>query len=97
MLVVVIADRLEPNIDTEVGGLKQQLLHHLSRAQLVGADKDAKVERRMDVGLADIQHLRIVVCKDCHHRRCQSRPVLPGDADKYLFLFHLKSIPLYCA
>ena len=67
MLVVIVADGLKANVDAKVGSLEQQLLHDLTRALLVGADEDAEVERRMDVGLTDIQHLRIVARENGHH------------------------------
>jgi hypothetical protein len=67
---------------------------------LVHADKDTQGECGVDVGLADIENLRIIFGQYAHYRSRQSRAVLTCDSHEYLFLtillFHFHSFIL-CA
>ena len=88
VFVAVVVDGREANLHVQFRGLEKQLLHHLSRAFLVDADKYSQRESGVDVGLSDVKYLGIIACQDCHYRRGESRTVLSGDADKYLFFLH---------
>jgi hypothetical protein len=43
----------------------------------------------VDVGLSDVQDLRIVPRQDFHDRGGESDPVLAGNSDEYLFVCHI--------
>ena len=87
-LVVLVRNRLETNLDAQFRRLEQEILHHLSGILLVDSEKDAQRQRGVDVGLADVQYLRVVAGEDFHKGGGESDPVLAGDADEYLFVCH---------
>ena len=76
ILVLIVANGRETYLHTQLGSLEKQLLHYLSGVCLVHADKDTQREGRVDVGLADVENLCIVFCKDTHHRCSESWAIL---------------------
>ena len=77
VFVLIVGDGREADVDIEFRGLEEQFLHDLTRVGLVHADEDAQRERRVDIGLTNIEDLCIVLGENAHNRGRQSRTVLP--------------------
>ena len=65
-LVFVIGYRGKSDVHTQLGGLEEQFLHHLSRVSLVNANQDAQRQGGMDVCLPYVENLGIMAGKDGH-------------------------------
>ena len=76
VFVLIVGDGREADIDIEFRGLEEQFLHDLTRIGLVHTDEDTQRERRVDIGLTDIENLCVVLGEDAHDRGRQSRTVL---------------------
>ena len=86
--IFVVRDRLEADLDAQFRGLEKELLHHLSGMLLVHPDQKTEGQGGVDVGLADIQDLRVIPGQDAGEGGGESDPVFAGDADKDLLEAH---------
>ena len=80
-LIILVRDGLKANGNSQFRSLEKQFLHHLAGGILIYPDQDAQGQRTVDIGLADVQDLRIITGQDAHNGRGEPHLVLSGNAN----------------
>ena len=81
-------DGIKAHIHSAFCRFEEHLFHHTARCLFVGVDQNAQRERRMNVGLADVEDVYLIFCHDGHEVCSQSRTIFTRDAYQYQFLLH---------
>ena len=67
VLVFLVRNGCKADVHTQLRSLEQQFLHDLSRGLVADAYQDAERQRRVDVGLSDIEYAGILAGQYFHH------------------------------
>ena len=78
-LIIHVRNGFEAYAHPQFRRFEKQFLHHLAGILLVYPNQNTQRQRAVDIGLADVQNLRIVTGQDAHDGGREPHLVLSGN------------------